>query len=207
MKPACLVMIPGLLLAACSSQQPRPQAPAHTCEADAQVQSEVCRRWIAALPAGMDTHWQMTGRVAIVSGAHSGNARIEWQQQDAQHYQVLLSAPLTRQSWQLSVGGGEAVIHGLPEGARHGADAAALLHAATGWDIPVRAMPYWLRGRPAPDMAVSQYRFAADGRLLGLVQNGWHIEFSPGAQWPSRIQAIQGENRVRLVVDKWSAAQ
>ncbi|MDO4710068.1 MAG: lipoprotein insertase outer membrane protein LolB [Pseudomonadota bacterium] len=205
MKPVQLVVLLGLMLAACSGHPPRQHVPAHVCSAGAQ--SETCRQWIAALPAAVDARWHMLGRVAIVSGAHSGNARIEWQQQDAQHYQVLLSAPLTRQSWQLSVAGGEAVILGLPQGPRRGADAAELLREATGWDIPVLALRYWLRGYPAPDMAVSQYRFAADGRLLGLVQNGWHIEFTPGAQWPARISASQGQNRVRLVVDDWSEMQ
>lgn len=205
MKPKIFVISWVLILAACAGQPPRPQAPALLCSADAQ--SETCKQQIAALPAEVDARWAMTGRVAIVSGAQSGNARIEWQQQGAQDYRVMLSAPLTRQSWQLSVSGDGAVIHGLPEGARHGADAQLLLQEVTGWDIPVAALQHWLRGRPAPGMPVSQYRFAADGGLLGLVQNGWNIEFVHGGQWPVRINATQGANRVRLVVDAWSAAQ
>ncbi|PJK08355.1 outer membrane lipoprotein LolB [Lysobacteraceae bacterium NML95-0200] len=205
MKLKIFVISCVLTLAACAGQPPRPQAPALVCSAD--TQSETCKLQIAALPAEVDAHWAMTGRVAMVSGTQSGNARIEWQQQGAEGYRVMLSAPLTRQSWQLSVADDGAVIHGLLEGARHGADAQILLREITGWDIPVSALQHWLRGRPAPDMAVLQYRFAADGRLLGLVQNGWHIEFTPGGQWPARISASQGQNRVRLVVDTWSEAQ
>ncbi|PJK12639.1 outer membrane lipoprotein LolB [Lysobacteraceae bacterium NML120232] len=199
-----VALIAALLLGvvACAGRQARPEKPAHVCAAAGQ--DEICARLVAALPTGVDGAWQMLGRVAVASGSNSGNARLEWQQQGARDYQVVLSAPLTRQSWRLVVRPDAAVIHGLPEGARQGGDAARLLHEVSGWQIPLESLPYWLRGRPAPERLPEQYRFDAEGRLIGLLQNGWNIEFSHGAQWPARISASRGENRVRLVVDTWS---
>ena len=149
--------------------------------------------------------WTLQGRVAISSGKESGNARIEWQQPPVlDSYQVTLSAPVTRQSWRLQVNAGRATLSGLDGGDRSGPDAGLLLREATGWDIPVEALRFWLRGLPV-EGRVTQYAFDARQRLVGLDQNGWHIQFERVGDevLPRRITASRGDSRVRLVIDQW----
>lgn len=157
--------------------------------------------------------WGFSGRVAVSNGRDGGNGRLDWQQ-DAAGYQARLSAPVTRQGWELSVdaGSGRARLDGLAGGPRDGEDARALVLAATGWDLPVAELGDWVRGLvDDPEASVQR---DAQGRPLRASQQGWEVQFS---QWhdadggqpalPRRIDAVNGPARVRLLVDQWSGWQ
>lgn len=157
--------------------------------------------------------WSFDGRAAISRGDKGGSGRVDWLQHGT-GYQIQLSAPVTRQSWTLSGdsrdGGGR--LDGLEGGPRAGADAEQLLLEAVGWDIPVNLLPAWVRGLVAEDAAVPErVDRDADGRLRTLVQMGWTIDF---LDWyppvdgkpalPRRIDARNGDAKVRLLLDNWS---
>ena len=158
-------------------------------------------------------NWSMSGRVALSNGKDGGSGRIEWLQGDGR-VQVTLSAPITRQNWTLAVDAGEATLDGVPNGPLSGPDAAALLRTATGWDIPVAALGCWVRGAPAPagTLGASRIEFAASLLPVRLEQGGWRVDYADwkvdgvsGLSMPGRINAQRGEDRVRLVVDRWDA--
>jgi len=195
----------ALLLAACSSGPARPPAPPMD-PAEAQHAA-------AAREALSD--WGLSGRVAISNAGRGGNARIDWTQR-GERYDIALSAPVTRQSWRLAGDAAGARLDGVEGGPRESADVEALLLAATGWDIPVRAMVAWVRGVPAPAAGQGGFTLqsAADGLPARLVQDGWEIDYrewlpAEGARpaLPRRIEARRGEARVRLLVDGWVAAE
>ena len=197
-----------LLLAGCVAQ-PVKRAPALS---SAEIAAASQRQ--AAHEAWTRTHraWSLQGRVALSNGRDGGSGRIDWRQQD-EHYDVALSAPITRQSWRLSGNDAMATLAGLEGGPRTGSDPAALLREATHWDIPVTALSSWIRGARADETrhgAVTLV-YGADGRLVRLEQAGWVIEYGawqPGdeAALPLRLDARRDEARVRLVVDAWDAA-
>lgn len=215
-----LAVAGALLLAGCAGQAVKPGLPAGARVCDAHDTDAGCQTRIAAINAGMAAQlagaaagdpgatWTMQGRAVISTGKQSGNARIEWQQQALDGYNVTLSAPVTRQSWQLEVDGATATLRGLEGGPRTGPDAALLLREATGWDIPVASMAWWLRGWPARGSAPSRYVFSSAGALIGVEQDGWRIDFTRAAAdaLPTRINAERGESRVRLVIDQWGDA-
>lgn len=156
--------------------------------------------------------WSLAGRIAVSNGGNGGSGRIDWLQ-DRAGYRVALSAPVTRQSWQLSVDGatGLARLDGLDGGPRTGPDAATLLREATGWDIPVTALGDWVRGMRSPSSGSAVVQFGPDLRPARIAQAGWDIaytwpEATSGGTLPSRIDARRGEARVRLIVDQWSGA-
>ena len=155
--------------------------------------------------------WTLGGRVALSNGRDGGSGQLEWTQ-GAGTTRMLLSAPITRQNWVLEVGTGGATLQGVPNGPLHGADAARLLRDATGWDIPVAALGCWLRGVAAdPAMLdAAEIDYGPDLLPLRIVQGGWTVDYSgwkpdPSSRlpMPSRINAQRGEDRVRLVVDRW----
>ncbi len=160
-------------------------------------------------------NWEFQGRVAVSKGRNGGSGRIEWQQQGNQ-YQIRLSAPVTRQSWLLSgdsrLGSGR--LEGLDGGPREGGDARQLLLEATGWDIPVNQLSDWTRGLVLADSDEHGLERDAEGRPRRLQQAGWVVDY---LDWqaaqdaeptlPRRIEASQGDAKVRLVIDQWGSGQ
>lgn len=203
----------GLVLLVACAGQPVRQAP--PVAAAAELATQEARE--AALRADLD--WSLAGRVALANGDRGGSGRLDWRQA-GDRYSVSLSAPITRQSWRLSVGPGGATLEGLDGGPRHGPDASALLLRSTGWRIPIEALPDWLRGARAPALGPAVMAFGPDGRLARMEQGGWTIEYSnwgmpgaegagavgaaPGVALPHRLEAVRGDARVRLVVDDWN---
>lgn len=193
----------AVLLAGCATAPSRPLPPAVDA-AQAQALQEQRRQQLEAIP-----QWALQGRIAVNVADKGGSGRLEWHQQEAA-YRVSLSAPVTRQSWQLSGEPGGATLEGLEGGPRSGPDAEALLREATGWQIPVEAMAWWVRGLASP--GGGELVFGADGRLQRVVADGWVVEYQEWlpatAGWPAmprRLQASREGARVRLVVDGWDA--
>ena len=195
---ACVAM--AALLAACAAHPVRAPLPAGAGEA-LQLQRE------AALAPIRD--WSLQGRVAVSGGRDGGSARIEWRQQGTD-FDVWLRAPVTRQSWHLLRQGNTVRLEGLAGGPRVGGDAESLLLEATRWRIPVDALARWVRGLRADPGGTTQLRYAADGRLLGFVEDGWRIDYElwaegdPQRALPLRLSAQHGEARVKLVIDAWT---
>lgn len=205
----------ALSLSACVSMDTRkaPAAPeVVTTVSPAAQQLENDR--VAALRAQPD--WTFQGRVAVSKGRNGGNGRIDWRQQ-ARQYVIELSAPVTRQSWTLTGDshheGGR--LDGLEGGPREGEDAQQLLLEATGWDIPVNQLPDWVRGLVADDAApAEQVERDVEGRPRRVRQMGWDIQYldwypAQGGQpgLPRRIEAINGDAKVRVLVDSWALGQ
>ena len=195
-------------LAGCGSMATRQAPPAAQVHATSEPALETARLAVLdTLPA-----WSFQGRVAISKGRNGGSGRIDWQQQ-GEAYQVGQAAPVTRQSWQLSGGAGQPVrLDGLEGGPRSGTDAGQLLLQATGWDIPVEQLAAWVRGMPASGAIAPAYQgYDIEGLPRVLEQDGWRIDY---LDWyppvegrpalPRRIEAVNGDAKVRLIVDEWS---
>lgn len=215
MRLACAIALAWVALAGCQGMAPRPAAPPDPAAAAAAQQSRAAALGLAdgdcAAPA-----WAMTGRVALSNGRDGGSGQLEWTQ-GAGSTHLLLSAPITRQNWMLDVDARGATLQGVPDGPLRGDDAARLLREATGWDIPVAALGCWLRAVAAAPLRFGAARieaarieYGADLLPLRIEQGGWTVDFSgwkpdPFSQlpMPSRINAQRGDDRVRLVVDRW----
>ena len=191
-----------IALTACVSPPLRPAAPMDAMQARAADG----RR--AALH-----EWSLSGRIAVSTGNRGGSGRIDWQQQ-ADGYTIALSAPVTRQSWQLSGDDRGARLVGVAGGPREDRDVEQLLFSATGWNIPVRALQDWVRGLPASTAQYGAEKRVYSGSLpMALEQGGWSVEYQewhPAApdrpELPKRIVARRGDASVKLVIDEWNPA-
>jgi len=202
------------LLAGCATTGTavRTEAPP-SAEAIAE-QARACRDWWAQY----DT-WGFTGRAAIENAGRGGSGRIEWRQDDARHYQIALSAPITRQSWRLigDLHSESGRIEGLEGGPREGEDAESLLQETTGWQVPLQQIGDWVRGMPAGPYPLTAIDYDAEGRPARFEQAGWTVRYTgwrPGAaggpDLPAKIEAETagdaGRARVRLVIEDWTFA-
>lgn len=190
---------PGTDVLICSSDTAEAGCQARIAAASAEAAAQVLH----------EGDWQFAGRAALSGGGQGGNARIEWMHSPTTDT-VVLSAPVTRQSWRLELTPDNAILHGMPGGPRSGPDAALLLREATRWEIPVPLLRHWVRGRIAPQVPVARHVFArGDGALAGFDQAGWRIEIvgRDDAGLPVRLNAEQPAqgHRVRLVIDQWNA--
>ena len=200
------VLLPVLLVAlsACTTVPRKAPAGAEVvAQASPQaIQQEQQRQlWLAQHP-----DWSFQGRAAISRGRDGGSGRVEWQQHGGD-FSVRLSAPVTRQGWQLSVNAEGARLEGLEGGPRQGADAEQLLQQAAGWAIPVNQLGDWVRGQIR---GAERIQRDAKARPRQLQRDGWTIEFLEWSEpqqdrpaLPRRIDAVNGDAKVRLLLDQW----
>nr|WP_254774270.1 lipoprotein insertase outer membrane protein LolB [Marinobacter sp. AC-23] len=85
----------------------------------------------------------------------------------------------------------------------------SLIKAATGWQLPLQSLTWWIRGLPAPD---GDFRLLFDdkGELAMIRQAGWEIRYDRWHQpqgdkpaLPARVTALKEKKRVRVVVSSW----
>ena len=200
------------MLGGCQTLRTAPSQPA-ALNPDAALVTQRARAQALGLEAGncLQPGWAMAGRMAISNGKDAGAARFEWTQGEGR-LQLQLTAPITAQTWVLQSDAQGAQLQGMPQGPQHGADAAALLRTATGWDIPIQALGCWMRAVAASELGLGVAQIHFDGQLLPrqIEQGGWKIEYSrwqldpfSGLQMPSRIDAQRGNSRVKLAIDRW----
>jgi outer membrane lipoprotein LolB len=154
------------------------------------------------------TAWAMHGRIAVSDGKDGGSGRLDWRQ-NGEHFDVQLSAPVTRRSWRLRGDAHWVLLEGLEEGPLEGPDAEQLLRQAVGWDLPIRFLVDWMRGLQAPGRFDGVWD--ERGFPTRIQQGEWVIEYR---DWfdeltpplPRKIFAQSGEHRVRLVVERWDVA-
>lgn len=155
-------------------------------------------------------HWQLLGKLAVRQPSDSGTAIINHWIQEGEAYNLALSSSF--------LGMGSTTLKGMPgfielrlsngETYRSG-DPEALIKAATGWQLPLQSLTWWIRGLPAPD---GDFRLLFDdkGELAMIRQAGWEIRYDRWHQpqgdkpaLPARVTALKEKKRVRVVVSSW----
>lgn len=157
-------------------------------------------------------HWQLSGKLAVKQPSDSGTAVINHWRQNGEQYDLALSSSFlgmgttrlqgTPGFIELTLSNGDTYQSSEPE---------TLVHAATGWQLPIDNLAWWIRGLPAPE---GDFRLLFDeqNRLAIIKQQGWEIRYD---RWqgfvdevpalPARITALKDDKRVRVVIANWRA--
>ena len=184
-----------VFLAACAGQQPKTPAAASWEEHSARLREL--------------THWTAEGKIALRSAKQSESASMRWLQEGAVS-RLILSGPLGVAATSFYSDGRSLVI-------RQGEDVTtwdlqsetAILERETGWDLPLLALPYWIKGMPAPDLDVQGSEPGPDPALLHMLrQDGWEIQYESYANYgrltlPTRLQLRHNDSTLRLVIRDW----
>lgn len=187
-----------LLLAACAPAS-LPVRPGTHAEQEAQAS----RAWVLArLPV-----WQASGRIGVSDGHQGGSGGFDWSQ-DGDAVDFTLRAPITGRSFQLKSGPDGACLSGLKSKPVCAFDAANLLRAELGWELPLADLQAWVRGMAASGSA-SEMDYGPGGLLAQLEQDGWvvrYLSWDAQAQpvaMPKLIEAKRPPYSVRLYVEHW----
>lgn len=155
-------------------------------------------------------HWVLSGKMAVRQPTDSGTALINRWQQYGNEYQLSLSSSF--------LGMGSTRIQGAPGfieltlsngDVYQSSNPERLISQATGWQLPVQSLVWWMRGLPAPETP-HRLLFDQKNRLAILEQDGWEIRYDRWQTFvdglpelPARITAIKDDKRVRVVIASW----
>ncbi|HSH07733.1 MAG TPA: lipoprotein insertase outer membrane protein LolB [Burkholderiales bacterium] len=152
--------------------------------------------------------FELSGRIAVRYGAEAAGGQLRWRH-DRGGDEMLISSPLGQGLARIQRDG-EAVKLTTADGREYrAADAEELTHRVLGFRVPLAALPDWVQGRAARDMAVTQAQRDAQGRLVLLEQAGWRIEFlayADDAARPTRLRLTYPALELRLVIAEWRTA-
>lgn len=184
-----------LLLGACAGQVQPPAGPA-----DWRQQRAALERLDA---------WTATGKVAVRAADTSESGSLDWRQRPGLT-EVRLSGPVGVGTTTIASDG--EVLEINRGGERQVLDIATpgALASATGWDLPLAALPYWLRGLPAPAPVEHTLELdPASRRPLSLAQDGWLVRYSDFQAvehllLPTRLEITRGDTRARVVIRQWT---
>lgn len=146
--------------------------------------------------------WTLKGRASTLEE----RASLRWRQND-QHFDLLLRGPF---------GLGGLRIEGTPQvvSVHDGREVTQShepqveLWRRTGWQLPLEALPYWVRGLPAPDLP-RQLQRAPDGQLISIRQAGWWIypadfQLVGDLLMPFSLRLQQDDWQLHIEVSQWT---
>lgn len=156
-------------------------------------------------------HWTANGKLALRTTDSSESASITWQQ-DNQHTQLQLSGPLGIGATTIDSDGETLQIRQGDELSTLDISTPDAIVLNTGWDLPLHALIYWLKGLPAPDRDIQQIEVSPQTALLQtLQQDDWQVLFQKygdfqGYILPTRLQIQRGTTRLKLVISRWQVS-
>jgi len=183
-----------LLLAACAGQPPAPSTPGNWDEHSARMRAL--------------TTWGAEGKLALRTPTQSESASVQWQQQ-GEITTLKLNGPLGVAATNLYSNGRILVVRQGQESSTLDLADPDALRRRTGWDLPLLALPHWIKGVPAPDLEVQQMEAGPDPALLQLLkQDDWEIRYEAYADFdgltlPVKLRIQHLDTTVRLIIRDW----
>lgn len=159
-----------------------------------------------AIPLSDLNHWQLNARVAIKTPEDSVTASLDWQKNQSL-FDFFLSGAFgvtvahliqEENSASLEIPDTDKLLH-------H--DAELLLQQTLGWDFPINALSYWVKGLPSGSPG-EQISYNEKGQISKIHLGHWQIDFSKyrlyqGYLLPKMIKATHPKISLKVVAKKW----
>ena len=192
-RPACLLVL-LCLLPACATQAPR---------------DTTGQGWAAHSERTQALgHWTASGKIALRSADASESASLVWQQRN-DHAHLQLSGPLGVGATTIDSDGRQLKVQRGEEQQILDISSPQAIVLNTGWDLPLRALPHWLKGVPSPDHEIQELVLDPEtGKLSLLRQDDWRIQYQDYGQFqdftlPTRLQIQRNDIRARILIRQW----
>ncbi len=154
-----------------------------------------------------EQNWQCIGRIAIRTETQGGTVNLDWKQ-NGDFSRVTLSAPFNQGVVELKGQPNLMMITDSSGNQEITRDPEAAIAKLTGWQIPITALPDWIRGIPHQPSAT--FNLNTQGLLQTLHDSGWTIKYEqympPAAATlplPKKITVSKDHLYLKLIVDSW----
>ena len=153
-------------------------------------------------------HWTASGKVALRSPEQAESAGMVWQQRGGAT-SIRLSGPVGIGATTLDSDGEYLEIRQGDEYSRWRLDDALLPQSGRHWQLPLQALPYWIRGIPAPALPLQEVTLDANGRLpLSIQQLDWTVDYESfgefeGHTLPTRLRVYREDTSARIILRQW----
>ena len=170
-----------------------------------------CALRAPALPAsaaGDDEAFAVSGRFAVRYGTDGGSGQLAWQHTRGGDV-VSIRNPIGSTLAEIRRADGVYELDTPDRPTERARDPDDLTERALGWRLPLRGMPWWLRGLAAPDLPLDAPETGATADPALLRQAGWTIQYlSRHARngLPERLTLTRGDLQIRLILDDWGGA-
>jgi outer membrane lipoprotein LolB len=150
--------------------------------------------------------WALQGRLAVSDSADGGSGDLSWRQRPDSS-RLDFHGALGRGAWRLQAGEAGAEIEFADGRSYRAASIDELVRGQVGWQVPVAALAWWVRGLAAPG-EVERSVLDENGVLTLLQQDGWSVEYGRystvgGELMPLKLTARQQDRTVKLAIRKW----
>ncbi|WP_196140611.1 lipoprotein insertase outer membrane protein LolB [Aliikangiella sp. G2MR2-5] len=157
-------------------------------------------------PLSSINHWQVKARVAIRTEEESVSATLDWKQA-ARDFDFHIYGMFGATYAHLIQEGHSATLKLPEEKIFNHRDAQVLLDEILGWDFPIDALSYWIKGLPS-GMKNESIKRDEEQHLASAELNGWRVDFSryqtySGYQMPKIIKASHPQLTLKIVVKDW----
>ncbi len=152
--------------------------------------------------------WRAEGKLALRTATLSESVSLLWRQQGIAA-RVQLQGPLGVNATTLSSDGRQLEIRRGDEHRVLDLSEPGALQSQTGWDLPLVALPYWLKGMPAPGLEVEALELNPEGTLLqALRQDTWEVRYEQydvfgGLYLPTRLRILRRDTSARVILREW----
>lgn len=192
LKSIALIALSSGLLVTSGCQSLRAQSGAPTSStAPSNGQASDLER--PATPAKLD-NFMINGKIGITTPAsdtqeaQAGSAFYAWGQQN-ERFAIELIGALGIGKTNIEYDGQTATLVSEKAGTLTASSPDELLKKATGWQVPISQLPYWISGHPTP--SDSDQKTDANGRLIEATNSGWTASFTYAADQtlPNKLTA------------------
>jgi outer membrane lipoprotein LolB len=197
---AFLLLLAMTLLSACASRAPQPET----------RDSEQLHEQRMARLLGWQG-WSLTGRLGVNRGDEGGSGRLDWTVREDTS-RLAFRGTLGQGAWRLDVTPDLARLELKDGTVREAPSVEGLVLDQTGWNAPVTALGWWVRGLVWPDgPAPTDRQLNEDGTLAILEQAGWRIDWTRYTEndesllLPSRLQLTRADVSIKLAISRWAS--
>ncbi|MBT4522452.1 MAG: outer membrane lipoprotein LolB [Halieaceae bacterium] len=152
------------------------------------------------------TNWKVTGKLALRTAEQSESGSMIWRQQE-DDTQLNLSGPLGVGATTIAATSSDLEIRRNGQIHIYDISTPETIIRDTGWDLPVHALPHWLKGMATPRLEVGD-QVVEQGLLRRLEQQGWIVTYQAYRQFehymlPTQLRIERDQTRARVIIRQW----
>jgi outer membrane lipoprotein LolB len=151
--------------------------------------------------------FDLVGRVAVNYDGRAFSSGVRWRHQSDSD-EISLLTPVGQTLAHIVADSSGATLTGADRKQIQAEDVESLTRRGLGWELPLARLAWWVRAEIVPGGVIGEVARDAEGRLVRLVQDGWHVVIvhrppDTGSIFPQRLELAREGYQIRLVIDSW----